>query len=76
MSKKTTKREVVAIANRLVAISEELTVMGKNCLADIVWCKNTTEAVRQVLALALADGKPHTTRAVVIICERALATLE
>lgn len=34
------------------------------------------EAVRQVLALAITDGKPHTTQAAAIVCERALARLE
>jgi len=34
------------------------------------------ESVRQILALAVADGKPYTTRDAAIVCERALATLE
>jgi hypothetical protein len=76
-AKKTAARNLARlVALTLVDRNLKLSADVRNLILEIERRKHVTEAVRQVLALAVSDDKSHTTRAVAVVCERALAALE
>ena len=73
---KITKKQLQAAAQRSVAIGEELAGTARKLAEEIACHKHITEACRQVLALSLSDGYECTMRSAMIVCERALRSLE